>query len=247
MALVLLRMSNLGACSCAESTIEEEYLFSPVIFMGKVTQITPVGATLGGDEGPQNKFDFQVTESFRGGDKTLSLAVFSAQDSAACGIEFEKNKAYIVFAFPSRNRLIANGCSRTAPLEAPEALADLSWLRENANAAGATNNCVFTKATYSGANRWIEVKNTCPWPIVIVGLNVYWTKNIQGSAAGESEPNIQLAANSDYTKIHTLRRRRPWQSTDFKYEFVWSTDVGQINYCHHWMQDPQVQTKVCLN
>jgi hypothetical protein len=99
-------------CSCLASTTADNFAGADAVFEGKVTQILEIPNVL------QYSVKLQVTQTFKGAAAT-SLDIFTATNSAACGVNFEKDKTYLVFAKKDNNgSLQVNLCSRTGETNA---------------------------------------------------------------------------------------------------------------------------------
>ncbi len=108
------------ACRCQEISLDEERARSTAIFEGRVRRLSPSG---GG--GPVRVL-FEVVQSFRGADHE-QVEVVTAGTSAACGVSFEPDRSYLVFAQDAPEGGLRTGlCSRTRPME--EAGADRAAL-----------------------------------------------------------------------------------------------------------------------
>ncbi|NMH75420.1 hypothetical protein HF078_20275 [Bacillus sp. RO2] len=109
------------ACSClAPGTPQEELEKMDAVFTGKVLEV---------DEkyNSTTEVKLSVTETWKGVD-TKEVIIYTAMDSAACGVNFEKNKDYLVYAHLEDGEYTTYLCSRTAEL--PQAQSDLKELGE---------------------------------------------------------------------------------------------------------------------
>ncbi|NLP52292.1 hypothetical protein [Bacillus sp. RO1] len=109
------------ACSCLPpGTPQEELAKMDAVFTGKVLEV-------------EEKFNstkevkLNVTETWKGVE-TKEVVIYTAMDSAACGVNFEKNKDYLVYAHLEDGEYTTYLCSRTAEL--PQAQTDLKELGE---------------------------------------------------------------------------------------------------------------------
>ena len=109
-----------AACSCAPPPAPEIALQeSAAVFVGRVTSVEKSDFS--------NKYQFSVSKQWKGIEgKTASIV--TATDSAACGIGFDENRDYLIYAFKTEgdNQLRTNLCSRTK--RAADATADLAAL-----------------------------------------------------------------------------------------------------------------------
>lgn len=97
-----------SACSCMQPPAPLEELEAvDAVFSGKVIQIDPSFNS--------NYVTFEVQKSWKGPQK-IKLAVETAQNSAACGYNFEMGKEYLVYAYGLEQNLTTGLCSRTAEL-----------------------------------------------------------------------------------------------------------------------------------
>ncbi len=100
-----------SACSCLPPGSPQESMESSVaVFAGRVSSVMPA---------PEygNNVTFNVTQSWKG-PTGADISVFTASDSAACGVNFETGKDYIVYASANEDdgTLRASLCSRTHKL-----------------------------------------------------------------------------------------------------------------------------------
>lgn len=108
------------ACSCAPPPAPKIALEqSAAVFVGKATKMEAAGFN--------NRFQFSVSKKWKGIEGNTALVV-SASDSAACGINFEPNRDYLVYAYKMKgdDQLRTNLCTRTARLS--DAAADVAAL-----------------------------------------------------------------------------------------------------------------------
>jgi len=128
------------ACSCiAPGTPEQELQKSDAVFSGTVHTIDKT------TNGYHILFD--VSEIWKG-ISAASVEVATAQDSAACGFAFEKDKAYLVYAYESEDGLSTNICTRTALLS--EATNDVIALGESSTPLEATSTPFSTSTIIVG-------------------------------------------------------------------------------------------------
>ncbi len=103
------------ACRSQEISLDEERARSTAIFEGRVRRLAPDG---GG--GPVRVL-FEVVQSFRGADHE-QVEVVTEGTSAACGVSFEPDRSYLVFAQGAPDGgLRTSLCSRTRPMEEADA------------------------------------------------------------------------------------------------------------------------------
>jgi hypothetical protein len=102
------------ACSCAYPREPlEELALSTAVFSARVTNVELV------DDG-QRWFLKRVTMALADcwkGALSSSVIVWTAESDAACGIDFQVDSDWLVYAFGSPDALDAGLCSRTQPLD----------------------------------------------------------------------------------------------------------------------------------
>ncbi len=98
--------SSAFACSCASSTPDEQLSNATAVFVGTVKNIS--------EDGGKKNVEFDVSESKKGsvGD---TVTVTTAGNEAACGMDFEKNKTYVVYAYGD-GELSTGLCQGTAEI-----------------------------------------------------------------------------------------------------------------------------------
>ena len=109
------------ACSCLPpGTPQEELAKMDAVFKGKVLEV---------DEkfNSTTKVKLSVSETWKGV-SSKEVVIYTAMDSAACGVYFEKDKEYLVYAHLEDGEYTTYLCSRTA--EIPQAQSDLKELGE---------------------------------------------------------------------------------------------------------------------
>jgi hypothetical protein len=116
------------ACSCIFQPLEKEIRTSDAVFSGEVVNIDESDLSPG--VGPRlGKVTFDVNESWKGmlGE---SVAVYGQGPEESCGIEFENDESYLVYAYRSNGDtsepLETNFCDATKLLD--EAGGDLQIL-----------------------------------------------------------------------------------------------------------------------
>ncbi len=110
------------ACSCAPPPAPKIALEqSAAVFVGKVTSVEKSKGT--------NTFQFAVSKKWKGVQGDVA-AVVSNSESAACGIVFDRDRDYLVYAFKNKgdDQLQTNLCTRTKRVA--DAAADLAELGE---------------------------------------------------------------------------------------------------------------------
>ncbi len=120
------------ACSCMAPPAPKIALEkSAAVFVGRVASVEK------SDGG--NTYQFAVSKQWKGVDGNTA-AVVSATDSAACGINFDADRDYLVYAFKNEGdtQLRTNLCSRTK--RAADAATDLAELGAPVKSAATTQN-----------------------------------------------------------------------------------------------------------
>ncbi|KAI9133446.1 hypothetical protein [Acaryochloris sp. CCMEE 5410] len=111
-----LRPQAAWACSCMQSTPEEQMERADIVFTGRVIDQKMKAAEIqpfGGRTWVQWTFE---VESDQKGAVSEQVTVESASNSAACGINFQMGERYQVFANQSNTDLKASLCSGTRAL-----------------------------------------------------------------------------------------------------------------------------------
>jgi hypothetical protein len=119
-------ISGVSACSCLPPAPPAEAMKEvDAVFIGVVSDVSSSDAL-------NVTATFTVSGSY--GDKGLpnELEIVTARDSAACGINFEDNKEYLVYATIDGEEYYSNLCSRTTEISyADEDITALNSLVEN--------------------------------------------------------------------------------------------------------------------
>lgn len=113
------------ACKCMMPTPQDARTAATVVFEGRVTDVKIVP---GPAEGMGTKqATLKVVRTWKGSHADETLVVETAESSAACGIDFDKDTSYFVYAIKNEaGKLEAGSCGRTRPMEgASEDLAAL--------------------------------------------------------------------------------------------------------------------------
>ncbi|MDX8360971.1 hypothetical protein [Cytobacillus sp. IB215316] len=113
MLLIPMLTTKANACSCVPSPpVEEAYEQYGAIFSGKVINVSKSKSFL------QSHFSdvevlFEVTSSWKGIEQS-QVKIFTAIDSASCGINFSLQQDYLVYAhLDADNKLVSSICSPT--------------------------------------------------------------------------------------------------------------------------------------
>ncbi len=174
---------------------------SAAVFVGRVTSVEK------GDAG--NKYNFAISKQWKGiKGKTASIA--TASNSAACGINFDEDRDYLVYAYQTEgdDQLRTNLCTRTARLS--DAAADLTELGAPLKAAATQT------ATYPmSANRVVQVNaKAASDPLVALArainadksaaqFRVNWTAPTGQSFTGTSLYNRADSTLKSYSRSET--------------------------------------------
>lgn len=137
------------ACDCTPVGPPCKAAWQGVVFVGKVTAITPELVQPPPARGKPTttgwlRVRFTVSEQFRG-DVPETFEVFTHQTGAACGYAFSKDRSYVVYGHwdQVKERWRVFSCDRTRPLSA--ASEDLKYLRsltpESRPCRGASSPC----------------------------------------------------------------------------------------------------------
>ena len=106
--------SSLLACSCiSPATIEEHIDGSEVIFVGKAFRTRPTLIGLH-HSNPNRLTKFRVLEKMKGVESDVIVIFHNKFTGMDCGLNFEKNENYIVFASAyEADRLVTSICDLT--------------------------------------------------------------------------------------------------------------------------------------
>jgi hypothetical protein len=113
-------LRNAHACSCASVPLEEHLRTSDAVFSGEVVGIDQNDLSSGA--GPQlGKVTFDVSDVWKGVSEE-PVAVYGKGPEATCGIDFEEDESYLVYAHRSNedDPLETYLCDATKPLAAAE-------------------------------------------------------------------------------------------------------------------------------
>ena len=117
----VLSLSSVIACSCIPvGSVSDELNKSDYVFQGKVLKINSelLGYT--------KEITFEVESLWKGANNSKEIKVYTGQDSAMCGYNFEVGNEYLVYSVDTEEGLLTGLCSRTTSIEyASEDLAEL--------------------------------------------------------------------------------------------------------------------------
>jgi Tissue inhibitor of metalloproteinase len=112
------------ACSCAASSVEEQFSRADVVFEGTVS-VGPIEETVQVDMTPVvvNRYDFAVTARWKGAPPEVVSIYSNAPGGGNCGIGYPQGTSYLVFANRdlSTGLLADNICSGTTPRDQADA------------------------------------------------------------------------------------------------------------------------------
>ncbi|MEO2211322.1 hypothetical protein ABGV40_10815 [Paenibacillus amylolyticus] len=114
--LALFPGERVYACSCVESDVQKRLETYTTVFTGKV--VKKGGSQLYRYNGVR-EYTFDVDSAWKGVSAKKMKIVGKDGGSDSCGIQFEKNQSYLIFASLDErdNRLHTNLCSRNVPVE----------------------------------------------------------------------------------------------------------------------------------
>lgn len=111
------------SCDCASYTIEEAYNSYDVVFIGKVKSVREQSIFEGRKVFSDGLVGAKlIAERKFKGSTEKEIIVYTENDSASCGVSFEQNITYAVFAEIPKdaedNKLYVNSCSPTVHTDA---------------------------------------------------------------------------------------------------------------------------------
>lgn len=114
--LALFPGEKVYACSCAGSDAQERLKTYTTVFTGEV--VRKGGSQIYRYNGVR-EYTFDVDSAWKGVSAKKIKIMGSDGGSASCGVEFEKNQSYLIFASLDErdNRLHTNLCSGNVPIE----------------------------------------------------------------------------------------------------------------------------------
>jgi hypothetical protein len=123
--LSLLVPARSHACKCMLQSVEQAKEQASAIFEGHVSEVASVPVQ-GDPNFTQTRATLKLVRVWKGLDKTETVEVTTASETAACGFPFEKGQSYLVYADKGEQGYTVSLCSRTRPMaEAAEDLAAL--------------------------------------------------------------------------------------------------------------------------
>lgn len=198
------------ACSCAPPPAPKIALEqSAAVFVGKATKMEAAGFN--------NRFQFSVSKKWKGIEGNTALIV-SASDSAACGINFEPDRDYLVYAYKMKgdDQLRTNLCTRTARLS--DAAADVAALGAPMQEAPAKISSAFTPPGRDAIRDTVQIKMKTDGdkkPLEVLAqalkdhknarlLRVNWVDKNSSAFYGTSLYDRQNSTLKVYEHSHTL-------------------------------------------
>ena len=121
------RIESPRACSCMPTTKAEQLERSQAVFLGEVRSFGPLGGGCrGGASAPGMRVArLRVTRTWKGDVRAgQEVAVTTADNSAACGFEFQTGKSYMVYAVPDEDGRTLSTSLCTTTREVPGGVAD---------------------------------------------------------------------------------------------------------------------------
>lgn len=102
------------ACSCAppSQTTNDDFQKATAVFVGRVLDVQR-------KENAENITVKFTVQKYWKGKISNTVKVMTASNSAACGVNFEVGKDYLVYATENNGKLSTNLCSRTTLAGAP--------------------------------------------------------------------------------------------------------------------------------
>ncbi|XP_057673907.1 metalloproteinase inhibitor 2-like [Corythoichthys intestinalis] len=137
-ALVLLcawwQQEGAQACSCSGLHPQQAFCYSDVVMKAKV-----VGVTVDGELPGYIKYDINQTKMYKGPNKNFD-AIYTASDSAMCGVELNNGTEYFIMGrLRSNGSLHINLCSfLSVPWEITKAMQKKSVLQQYQMGCGCT-------------------------------------------------------------------------------------------------------------
>ncbi|MFL0376052.1 hypothetical protein ACH0BY_19145 [Paenibacillus amylolyticus] len=115
--LALFPGEKVYACSCVESNVQERLKTYATVFTGEV--VKKGESQQSKHDGLLREYTFDVDTAWKGVHAKKMKIIGSDGGSDSCGVEFEKNRSYLIFASLDErdNRLHTNLCSRNVPIE----------------------------------------------------------------------------------------------------------------------------------
>ena len=115
--LALFSGEKVYACSCVESGVQERLKTNTTVFTGEVVKKGPSQQSK--NDGMLREYTFDVDTAWKGVNAKKMKIIASDGGSESCGIQFEKNQSYLIYAYQSEldQKLHTNLCSRNVLVE----------------------------------------------------------------------------------------------------------------------------------
>ena len=112
---------TLAACSCDESSTEINYtskaLEFPLVFTGKPRKITLVKGSDDGRTWPTHRVEFEVGRVLKALNprqlSTNQIEIITNTNMAACGVEFDIRRRYLIYAENIKDQFVTSVCTPT--------------------------------------------------------------------------------------------------------------------------------------
>ncbi|MEK3704152.1 hypothetical protein MKY87_08450 [Paenibacillus sp. FSL R7-0198] len=115
--LALFPGEKVYACSCVESDVQERLKTNTTVFTGEV--VKKGRSQQSKHDGLLREYTFEVDTAWKGVNAKKLKILASDGGSESCGIQFEKNQSYLIYAYQYEvdHKLHTNLCSRNVPVE----------------------------------------------------------------------------------------------------------------------------------
>ncbi|MGG4402449.1 hypothetical protein ABEW61_20120 [Paenibacillus amylolyticus] len=115
--LALFPGERVYACSCVESDVQERLKTNTTVFTGEV--VKKGRSQQSKHDGLLREYTFDVDTAWKGVNAKKMKILASDGGSESCGIQFEKNQSYLIYAYQYEvdQKLHTNLCSRNVPIE----------------------------------------------------------------------------------------------------------------------------------
>ncbi|WFR64963.1 hypothetical protein P9222_13605 [Paenibacillus amylolyticus] len=115
--LALFPGEKVYACSCVESDVQKRLETYTTVFTGEVVKKGPSQQSK--NDGMLREYTFDVSTAWKGVDAKKMNIIASDGGSESCGIQFEKNQSYLIYAYQYEvdHKLHTNLCSGNVPME----------------------------------------------------------------------------------------------------------------------------------
>ncbi|WP_017686895.1 hypothetical protein [Paenibacillus sp. PAMC 26794] len=115
--LALFPGEKVYACSCVESDVQKRLETYTTVFTGEV--VKKGESQQSKHDGLLREYTFDVDTAWKGVHAKKMKILASDGGSESCGVEFEKNQSYLIYAYQYEvdQKLHTNLCSRNVPIE----------------------------------------------------------------------------------------------------------------------------------